>query len=75
MKRIETFKDLYQYTISHPQNIKHWDAIKIIRELVYTLDECGLGDYQDELIEQQITEINDILGLEEENDGGSIKND
>jgi len=75
MKRIETFKDLYQYTISHPKNIKHWDAIKIIRELIYTLDECGLGDFQDELIEQQITEINDILGLEEENDGGSIKND
>jgi len=65
MKRIENLNKLYQYTIDFPQNIKHWDGIKIIRELIYIIQEFE-DDIEENFLNQQLNEINDILGLGED---------
>jgi len=63
MKKLQDLNDLYKLTINDPKAITKEDALKIIRELIWTMDGCGLGDYQDDFIDRQLEEINEILGV------------
>ena len=65
MKKLHNFNDLYEWTVD---NEKNWDArkddlLRVIRELVYTLEDHNVSGVN---LEQAMDYINEILGLEEE---------
>ena len=63
MKRLENFTDLYTATIENFNDIRKEDALRIIRELVYTLED---HDVRGVKLEEAMDYINEILGLEDE---------
>lgn len=62
MERLENFNDLYETTINNFNNITKEDAMRIIRELVHTLEDDNVSGVD---LEQTMDYINDILGLED----------
>ena len=62
MERLENFNDLYEATIKNFNNITKEDAMRIIRELVHTLEDDNVSGVD---LEQTMDYINDILGLED----------
>ena len=63
MKKLQNFNDLYEYTINNFNDIRKDDALRIIRELIYTLED---HDVRGVNLEQAMDYINEILYLEEE---------
>jgi hypothetical protein len=62
MKKLENFTDLYEATLDYNTMSKD-DALKIIRELVYALEDHNVRGVN---LEQSMDYINEILGFEEE---------
>ena len=63
MEKLQNFNDLYTATIDNFNDITKEDALRIIRELVYTLED---HDVRGVNLEQAMDYINEILGLEDE---------
>ena len=63
MEKLQNFTDLYTATIDNFNNITKEDALRIIRELVYTLEDHNVRGVK---LEEAMEYINEILGLEEE---------
>lgn len=62
MKKLENFTDLYEATLDYNTMSKE-DALKIIRELVYALEDHNVRGVD---LQQSMNYINEILGFEEE---------
>ena len=62
MKKLENFTDLYEATLDYNAMSKE-DALKIIRELVYALEDQNVRGVD---LQQSMNYINEILGFEEE---------
>ena len=62
MKKLENFTDLYEATLDYNTMSKD-DALKIIREFVYALEDHNVRGVN---LEQSMDYINEILGYEEE---------
>lgn len=59
MKKLHDLASLYEATIQEPENITKEEALKIIRELIYLVD-----DHSAE-VSDTVEEINEILQTEE----------